>query len=98
MSFERALETSLAAALGDDHALLAELRGAFQASAERHLAALREAASEDDWQDAALRLKGLAASFGATDLLAAAGRAANSRRGDLAAIASIETGIAALAD
>ncbi len=96
MSFERAIETSLAAALGDDQHLVAELRTAFQASAERHLTALHQAATDEDWRDAALRLKGLAASFGATGLMTVAGQAAKARAGDTAALSAINDGIASL--
>lgn len=96
MSFEQALSTSLAAAVGDDHALVAELRGAFLDSASRHLDAMRCASSDADWREAGLRLKGLAASFGATTLMAEAGRAAETRRGDTAVIANVERGLAVL--
>ena len=80
MSFEQALNTSLAAAFGDDQDLVLELRGAFVESAERHCRAMAEAEDDGEWRDAALRLKGLAASFGAAGLMEQAGRAAASRR------------------
>jgi hypothetical protein len=76
--------------------LVAELRSAFQQSATRHAAAMRDSSCDADWSDAALRLKGLAASFGATDLMALAGRAARDRSGDAAALAAIDAGIEAL--
>jgi HPt (histidine-containing phosphotransfer) domain-containing protein len=96
MSFEQALNTSLAAAVGDDQTLVAELRGAFLDSATRHFETMRRASSDTDWREAGLRLKGLAASFGATALMAQAGRAAESRRGDADALADIERGLAVL--
>ena len=96
MSFEQALSTSLAAAVGDDQALVAELRGAFLESASRHLDAMRRAPSDADWREAGLRLKGLAASFGATTLMTDAGRAAEGRRGDPDALANVERGVALL--
>lgn len=96
MSFEQVISTTLAAAVGDDQALVAELHGAFVQSAERHLDAMRSAASDAEWREAALRLKGLAASFGATVLMALAGHAAESRRGDRQALADLENGVAAL--
>jgi histidine phosphotransfer protein HptB len=96
MSFEKAIEASLAAALGDDHALVAELRGAFIASAQRHIAAMREAKTDEDWRDAALRLRGLAASFGATELMKEAGRAAKVQSGGSAMIASLSAKLDAL--
>jgi histidine phosphotransfer protein HptB len=79
MSFEQALDVSLAAALGDDQALVAELRTAFLGSACRHFRVMAEAESDAQWHDSALRLKGLAASFGAESLMQAAARAAESR-------------------
>ena len=71
-----ALDKTLAAAVGDDPALVAELRRAFFESAHRQAAALHAASNDHEWQAAAWRLKGLAASFGATDLMALAGEAA----------------------
>lgn len=97
MSFEQALNTSLAAAVGDDQALVAELRGAFLESASRHFEAMRRATSDSDWHEAGLRLKGLAASFGATALMALAGHAAETRRGDAQALGEIERAMAVLA-
>jgi HPt (histidine-containing phosphotransfer) domain-containing protein len=96
MSFEQALSTTLAAAVGDDHALVAELRTVFLDSAARHLEAMQGASNDAEWLEAGLRLKGLAASFGATVLMAVAGQAADSRRGDAQALANIENALAAL--
>lgn len=97
MSFEKAIEVSLAAALSDDHALLADLQSAFLSGAAGHVSAMREAADDEDWRDAALRLKGLAASFGALALMNGAGRAAKGGRGDGAMLAALDAEIAALA-
>ena len=97
MSFEQALSTSLAAAVGDDQALVAELHGAFLESASRHLDAMRRATGDADWREAGLRLKGLAASFGATALMALAGYAAEARRGDAEALGEVERALAVLA-
>lgn len=97
MSFEQALNSSLAAALGDDAVLVAELRAAFLESARRHYAAMRAAESDADWKDAALRLKGLAASFGATELMRQAGQAAAGRRSDAELLDAIERSLAILA-
>lgn len=71
-----ALDKTLAAAVGDDPALVAELRSAFFQSAQRHVSSLHNAVNDQQWQVAAWRLKGLAASFGATDLMALANQAA----------------------
>ena len=71
-----AIDATLAAAVGDEPGLIAELRLAFVESAERSLATLTQAADADAWRAAALRLKGLAASFGAVRLMALAEEAA----------------------
>jgi len=67
-----AIDAALAAAVGDDPALIAELRFAFTESAARALEALAAARSAGEWTVAARRLKGLAASFGAVRLMAMA--------------------------
>ena len=70
-----AIDSTLAAAVGDDPALIAELRGAFVASVRRALATL-DASDAAGWASAAARLEGLAASFGAVRLAQAARDAA----------------------
>lgn len=87
-----AIDAALAAALGDEPQLIAELRRAFVDSAKRALVAL-EAADADGWAPAAFRLKGLAASFGAVDLMALATTAAAAPVGDAAALASLHEAI-----
>lgn len=74
-----ALDKTLAAAVGDDSHLIAELRVAFVDSATRQASALHNAVNDHQWQAAAWRLKGLAASFGATDLMELAGKAAEGK-------------------
>ena len=65
MAYESgALNAALAAAVGGDPALVAELRGAFVESAMRQIDLLRRARCDANWHFAALRLKSLAASFG----------------------------------
>ena len=73
-------DAALAAAVGDEPGLIAELRLAFTESAERALAAMDAATTRDQWRDAASRLKGLAASFGAVRLMALAAQAADGAR------------------
>ncbi|WP_427966745.1 Hpt domain-containing protein [Altererythrobacter sp.] len=69
MAFESgALDMTLAAAAGDDAALMAELRLAFVESARRQLDLLKRARCDGNWVVAAMRLKGLAASFHAGEL------------------------------
>ena len=67
-----AIDATLAAAVGDEPGLIAELRLAFFESAERAAATLRAAIDDAEWHVAAMRLKGLAASFGAIRLMALA--------------------------
>lgn len=70
MAFESAnLDATFAAAAGEDPALMAELRIAFAESVERQLDLLRRARCDANWEVAAQRLKGLAASFHADELL-----------------------------
>lgn len=90
-----ALDAALAAAVGDDPALVAELRSAFLASAEGHALALARAVGREEWQAAAWRLQGLAASFGALALMELAQAAARSAVGDPAILRRIGRAIAA---
>ena len=91
MAYENgALDATLAAAAGDDPALLKELRGVFIESAEKQLDLLKRSRCDGNWTVAAMRLKGLAASFHAEDLLLAAENALDSAPGEPAAIRNIE--------
>ncbi len=70
MAYEAgALDETLAAAAGDAPVLFAELRAAFAESLERQVDLLRRARCDGNWHVAALRLKGLAASFLAAPLI-----------------------------
>jgi histidine phosphotransfer protein HptB len=91
-----ALEAALAAAVGDEPSLIAELRVAFFASAEAHIEALRGATALDDWRNAGTRLHSLAASFGALRLMDAATEASRAARIDPAQLRKIERVVAAL--
>ncbi|MCC2979944.1 MULTISPECIES: Hpt domain-containing protein [unclassified Sphingomonas] len=91
-----AIDAALAAAVGDDPALIAELRAAFVDSAHRGLAAIENAADEESWRAAAWRLKGLAASFGAVRLVALATEATRRPVGDRAMIKRLRQAIARL--
>ncbi|KQM98106.1 MULTISPECIES: hypothetical protein [unclassified Sphingomonas] len=90
-----AIDATLAAAVGDEPSLIAELRGAFLDSTHRALAAL-EAAGADEWANAAFRLKGLAASFGAVQLMTLAGEAAGHPPGDAAMLRRLNRAVAQL--
>lgn len=71
-----AISSTLAAAVGDEPGLIAELRMAFAESVDRAVVVLGAAETRDDWIAAAARLKGLAASFGAVRMMALAEQAA----------------------
>ena len=81
-----AIDATLAAAVGDEPELIAELRGAFLGSANRALDQLEAARRASDWRLAASRLKGLAASFGAVRLMAVASEAAEAQPLDMAMV------------
>lgn len=90
------IDATLAAAVGDDPALVAELREAFLDSAKRSLSALEAARDDGAWQDAAYRLKGLAGSFGAVRLMELADRIAEGRTGDLDLLKRLRQAVARL--
>ncbi|SFP64338.1 Hpt domain-containing protein [Sphingomonas rubra] len=92
-----AIDATLAAAVGDDPALIAELRLAFHDGAERAMTALRDAGDDGSaWIAAASRLRGLAASFGAVRLMAQAAAASSVTPGDEKVIAKLTRAIARL--
>lgn len=77
-----ALNASLAAAVGSDFGLMAELKVAFVESAARQLDLMSRARCDANWEFAASRLKSLAASFGAVGLLELADEALDGAPGD----------------
>jgi HPt (histidine-containing phosphotransfer) domain-containing protein len=77
-----ALNASLAAAVGTDSALMAELRDAFVESAARQADLMSRSRCDANWQFAASRLKSVAASFGAVGLMALADEALAGAPGD----------------
>lgn len=91
MAYERgALNATLAAAAGDDAALMAELRAAFIESARRQLDLLQRSRCDGNWNVAAMRLKGLAASFQADELCDAAEAALQCVPGERAVMRNID--------
>lgn len=88
-----AISSNLAAAVGDEPMLIAELKLAFAESAERILAALQGAEDRDSWTAAASRLKGLTASFGAVSLMALAEQALAAGRPDPVVLRKIRNAI-----
>lgn len=92
MAYEAgALDATLAAAAGEDPALFAELRVAFIESLSRQLDLLRRARCDGNWHVAAMRLKGLAASFNAEPLILLANEAIEAAPGDPVAVRRIQT-------
>ncbi|NQX93858.1 MAG: Hpt domain-containing protein [Erythrobacter sp.] len=85
-----ALDATLAAAAGDDPALMHELRVAFVESAYKQLDLLRRSRCDGNWNVAAMRLKGLAASFHSDELFGAAQGALEAAPGEPASIREIE--------
>lgn len=76
------LEAALSAAVGSDIALIAELRRAFIESAERQVDLLSRSRCDANWTMAALRLKGLCASFGVNHVMNLADEALEGAPGD----------------
>ena len=91
-----ALHAALSAAVGDDSALIADLRVAFMESADRQVDLLSRARCDANWQLAAWRLKGLAASFGVTALMVLADEAAEAAPGDPRALRRVRAALATL--
>ncbi|WP_420605322.1 Hpt domain-containing protein [Novosphingopyxis sp.] len=83
MSYDHgALDAALAQVAGNDEALVIELRRAFEESARRQIDLLSRARCDANWLYAALRLKGIAASFGASEIQHLAEDAAEGAPGD----------------
>lgn len=75
-------ELALAAAAGDDPALLGELREGFIQSLAGQVDLLHRSRCDGNWQMAAERLKGLGASFHAGELVVLAEEALDGAPGD----------------
>lgn len=96
MAYEAgSLETNLAAAAGGDPALIAELRAAFVESVARQVDLLERARCDGNWVVAAMRLKGLAASFHSAPLLALAEEAADAAPGEPGVVRRLKAHVAA---
>lgn len=95
MAYEAgALEETLAAAAGGDAALFAELRASYLESVARQVDLLERSRCDGNWHVAAMRLKGLAASFHSSALLALAEEALDSAPGDPAVTRRIKAYLA----
>ena len=77
-----ALNASLAAAVGTDSLLMAELRDAFVESVARQVGLMSRSRCDANWQFAASRLKSVAASFGAVGMMELAEEALEGAPGD----------------
>jgi HPt (histidine-containing phosphotransfer) domain-containing protein len=86
-----ALDATLAAAAGEDVTLFSELRQAFIESLDRQVDLLRRSRCDGNWQMAAMRIKGLAASFHADALIDLAEEALDGAPGDPAVVRRIQT-------
>lgn len=80
------LDAALAAAVGEDDLLIAELKTAFFQSTEKHAAHLAGARNDAQWDMALWRIKGLAASFGAIRLVEAVDEVRDYAPGDPVAL------------
>ncbi|MFC4292187.1 Hpt domain-containing protein [Sphingorhabdus arenilitoris] len=85
-----AFDTALKAAAGEDAALAAELRASFVESAKRQISLLSRSRCDANWQYSSWRLKGLAASFGATHLMELADQAGTGAPGDPVVIRELD--------
>lgn len=95
MAYESgAFDATLAAAAGNDTALMAELRLAFLESLARQIDLLRRSRCDANWTVSAMRLKGLAASFHAEPLISMAEDALRGAPGEPAVIRRMERFVA----
>jgi len=79
-------DATLAAAAGEDLALLDELHAAFVESLVQQLDLLRRSRCDGNWEMAARRLTGLGSSFNAPELIKLAAEALDGAPGDPAVI------------
>src|SRR3954454_12847160 len=93
-----ALNAALAAAVGDDGALMAELKAAFAESAARQLDLLGRARCDANWQIAAARLKSIAASLRVAGLTLHPDEAPRAAPGVPAVIRKIAAALAEFSD
>ncbi len=77
MTYEHGtIDSTLAAVAGDEPAVIQELRHAFVEGVTRAMEAMHMAEDAGEWREAALRLKGLAASVNALPLMTLSAQAA----------------------
>ena len=91
-------DATLAAAAGEDAVLLAELRGAFVDSLTQQVGLLRRARCDGNWHVAAMRLRGLGASFHAPELVRLAELALDGAPGEPGVLRKLDRFCADFAD
>lgn len=91
-----ALEAALAAVAGSAPDLVDDLRIAFFESAAVHAGAMQAADTVEAWQAAALKLRSLAASFGAHRVIDAAKSAHDAPLGDKKALTRVDRALSSL--
>lgn len=90
------LNASLVAAVGDDPALLHDLRRAFLESADRQIDLLARAEDEGAWHLALWRLKGLCGSFGVVHVIAMIEDAEQAAPGDAKTLRRLRSALTTL--
>ncbi|MCT2399510.1 Hpt domain-containing protein [Novosphingobium mangrovi (ex Huang et al. 2023)] len=95
MAYEAgALEETIAAAAGGDSNLFAELRASYIESVGKQVDLLERSRCDGNWHLAAMRLKGLAASFHSAPLLVLAEQALDTAPGDPAVVRQLKAYVA----
>lgn len=84
-------DATLAAVAGEDPALAEELRRAFVESVARQVDLLRRARCDGNWTIAAMRLKGLGASFHTEELVCLADEALETAPGEPGVVRRLTT-------
>lgn len=84
------LDATIAAAAGENPALVAELRAAFLDSATRQIDLLSRSRCDGNWRVSAMRLKGLAASFHAEQLMTLAEAALQAAPGEPTVVRALQ--------
>lgn len=99
MSYESgSLNAALEAAVGDDLALIRDLRRAFLESADRQIDLLSRAQDEASWRMALWRLKGLCGSFGVISMIVLVDEAESARPGDDAVLSRLRSALVPLTE
>ncbi|MET1756204.1 Hpt domain-containing protein [Novosphingobium sp. RD2P27] len=97
MAYEAgALEATLHAAAGGDAVLFAELRATYAESIARQVDLLERSRCDGNWMVAAMRLRGLAASFHSESLLLLAEEALESAPGEPTVVRRLKSHVADL--